>query len=265
MKAGFFEDGFAVYDADPPIAAWVEAALPLAQHALKDTQLRKDWLRCEGTWFVGVDALPTGPEGEAGETTLSGSVIHDLNEYLPFEKPLHKAQLSAVFPGYPKPREGEGDAAFRYRLKRDAAHVDGLHAIGPARQRHLVEYHAYLLGIPINLYSADASPLVVWRNSHSIIREALASKLSGCDPEQWPDVDLTDVYQNARRVCFDECERIELPVKPGQALVMHRHLLHGIAPWGSEATAPLDGRMIAYFRPEISGDRSRWLDIDKLL
>ena len=261
MKAGFAEDGFAVYDADPSIAAWASAALPLAKVALQDKRLRETWLRCEGTWFVGVDALPTGPEGGAGETPLSGKVIDDLNRYLSFRKPLHKAQLSAVFPGYPKPREGESEAAFRYRLKRDAAHVDGLHAIGEERQRHLVEFHAFLLGIPINGYSADASSLVVWRNSHKIIRDALAAELKGIDPSQWPEVDLTNAYQNARRVCFDQCERIELPVAPGQSLVMHRHLLHGIAPWGSDATAPIEGRMMAYFRPEIAGERSSWLDI----
>ena len=200
MKVGFQENGYAVYDTDPSIAAWASAVFPFAQAALQDSQLRKDWLRCEGTWFVGVDALPTGPEGEAGEAKLTGKVIDDLNAYLPFAKPLHKAQLSAVFPGYPKPRDGESEAAFRYRLKRDAAHVDGLHAIGEARQRHLVEFHAFLLGIPINDYSANASPLVVWRDSHTIMRQALVAKLAGVDPEMRSEVDLTEAYQAARRM-----------------------------------------------------------------
>ena len=45
-------------------------------------------------------------------------------------KPYHKAQLSVIFPGYPKPRIGDSEAAFEYRRKRDAAHVDGLLPIG---------------------------------------------------------------------------------------------------------------------------------------
>ena len=35
------------------------------------------------------------------------------------------AQVSVCYPGYPMPREEESKAAFKYRLKRDAAHVDG--------------------------------------------------------------------------------------------------------------------------------------------
>ena len=35
-------------------------------------------------------------------------------------KSYHKAQLSVIFPGYPKPRAGDSEASFEYRLKRDA-------------------------------------------------------------------------------------------------------------------------------------------------
>jgi hypothetical protein len=30
---------------------------------------------------------------------------------------------------------------------------------------------------------------------------------------------------------------------------VHRLCLHGVAPWAADATAPPEGRMIAYFRP----------------
>lgn len=262
MTPDFLRDGYAIYEASDQISEWAAAALPLARVAVNDPQLRKDWLRCEGTWFVGVDALPTGPNGEVGQVPLAGPVIDHLSAYLPYQSPLHRAQLSIVFPGYPKPREGESEAAFRYRLNRDAAHVDGLHAVGDNRQRRVHEHHAFLLGLPLTDCSANASPLVVWKGSHIIIGQFLRDKLQGLAPERWHEVDLTDAYHAARRKCFELCERTELPVKPGQALVMHRHVLHGIAPWGDDARAPEDGRMIAYFRPEVSGDRAVWLLAD---
>jgi len=42
-------------------------------------------------------------------------------------------------------------------------------------------------------------------------------------------------------------------------VLVHRHLVHGVAAWGAQATASPEGRVIAYFRPEFTlhGD---WLD-----
>ena len=39
----------------------------------------------------------------------------------------------------------------------------------------------------------------------------------------------------------------------------HRHLVHGVAPWGEKAKAQPEGRMIAYLRPEFPSIRD-WLD-----
>ena len=46
---------------------------------------------------------------------------------------------------------------------------------------------------------------------------------------------------------------------PGEAVLVHRHLVHGVAPWGEQASASPDGRMIAYIRPEFS-TIGEWLD-----
>ena len=62
-------------------------------------------------------------------------------------KPYHKAQLSVIFPGYPKPRTGDSEAAFEYRRKRDAAHVDGLLPIG-VEKTYLVEPHGVFWVFP---------------------------------------------------------------------------------------------------------------------
>lgn len=259
MKQAFFDDGYFIYDSDPKIADWAQAAMPLAAEAIQDQDMLNNWLRCEGTWFVGVDALATGPRGEAGETALAGEVIRDLDGYLPTVAPMHRGQLSVVYPGYPKPRDGESEAAFRYRNKRDAAHVDGLHAIGSDRRRKLVEHHAYLLGIPLTTCNSAASPLVAWKGSHIIVQNWLGREFGGINQDQWADVDLTEAYLKIRREIFETCERVTLWAKPGQAVLLHRHALHGIAPWGETAIAPDEGRMIAYFRPEISSDIADWL------
>lgn len=259
MKPSFHSDGFAIYDFDEAIASWADAAKLLGEAALQDQNLLDRWLYCEGTWFVGVDALDTGPEGQAGTTPLNGQVIRDLADYLNVEHPLHKGQLSVVYPGYPKPREGESEAAFRYRKVRDAAHVDGLHATGENRRRHLHEHHAYLLGIPLTKVDKGAAPLVVWKESHRIVQKWLVQKLGHFAPSDWQSVDLTEDYLNIRKAIFEKCKRVELLLEPGQALVMHRHMLHGIAPWSEDIDAPKEKRMIAYFRPEVSGDLSIWL------
>lgn len=257
MKGDFFENGVAVYDTVPEVARWAKAALGLSHEALLDADILDKWLVCQGTWFVGVDALPTGPQGQAGDVPLGGPVVDDLGAYAGDLSPLHPAQLSVVYPGYPKPREGESEAAFRYRANRDAAHVDGLHATGPKRRRHLGEYHAYILGLPLNLCESGASPLVVWQGSHRIFQDMFRERLGDLPPNEWPSVDFTDIYQQTRKRVFDECERVEVIAQPGQAVVMHRMVLHGVAPW-TAGDNPL-GRRIAYFRP-VFGDQQSWLE-----
>jgi hypothetical protein len=58
---------------------------------------------------------------------------------------------------------------------------------------------------------------------------------------------------------FASCERIALPTAPGEAVLVHRHLVHGVAPWGEQASGSPDGRMIAYIRPEFPSIAA-WLD-----
>jgi hypothetical protein len=249
--------GWAKFPSDSGSRAWAEAALTTGRHVLADPAMRAQWLQCEGTWFVGVDALPTAPDGSIAGVPLDGPAIRALNP-LP---PLHRAQLSVTYPGYPRPREGEGDAAFRYRLRRDAAHVDGVIADGPERRRRIREPHAWILGLPLTLTDPAASPLVIWEGSHRMIGDALRGALACHPPAQWGEVDITEVYQAVRRRCFETCRRVTLSAVPGEALLLHRLTVHGIAPWADGATAPPDGRMIAYFRPPIEGGPLAWLQL----
>ena len=253
---GFAAKGWRVFPADPALLAWAKAALKPAVEAVK-TPENKHWHQCEGTWFVGVDALENDNAGRIGGAPLGGAAYEFACSSFGALR-LHKAQVSVVYPGYPKARVGEGEAALNYRVKRDAAHLDGLKH-GAGKRRFMEEYHTYILGIPLTACSADASPLVVWEGSREIMHSMLKNALQNTAPERWHEVDLTEAYQAARRVIFERCQRVEVSAQPGEAYVVHRFALHGMAPWGAGATAPKEGRMMAYFRPALA-DRAAWLN-----
>ncbi|WP_113910486.1 hypothetical protein [Roseovarius dicentrarchi] len=259
MVGAFLQKGWARFDRDPAVAEWAGAARGAALARMDDPAHRDEWLQCGGTWFVGVDTLPNDARGRVAGSGPLGGPGCVMARTLYGDLPLHAGQVSVIYPGYPRPRKGEGEAAFGYRRRRDAAHVDGLLAVGPERARMLKERHAYILGVPLSDASADASPLVVWDGSHEMMRAAFAAALKDIPPERWGEVDLTDVYTAARRDVFARCARVELPAKLGEATLLHRLALHGVAPWADGASAPDEGRMIAYFRPEFSGQGTDWL------
>lgn len=255
----FLQNGWARFGYDPAVAKWADAARGAALTRMEDPLHRDEWLQCGGTWFVGVDTLPNDAMGAVGESgPLTGSAF-DTARAIYGDLPLHAAQVSVVYPDYPRPRDGESDVAFGYRKRRDAAHVDGLLAVGAARMRILQERHAYILGVPLTHTSADASPLVVWEGSHEVMRAAFDGALKGVPHERWDEIDLTEIYTNARRDVFDRCARVVLPAKLGEATLVHRLALHGVAPWARGAEAPDEGRMIAYFRPEFTSGGRCWL------
>ncbi len=231
------QDGFVLFEADKRVIAWAKAARNCAEKLSRIPTIRDANFRHGRTWFVGVDMLPSGPDGRVAGVPLNG----------PWEKHVpslaqHKAQVSIIFPEYPKQDFDESDANHRFRRKRCGAHVDGLLPEGPARRRYAREYHAYILGLPLNLVT-DA-PTVVWRGSHRIMQAALAEAIG---KQAIGTVDLTDAYQAARSAVFDTCEMVPLHACPGESYLLHRFALHGTAPWkGSEKT----GRMVAFFRPE---------------
>ncbi len=220
------------------IQDWRNAAHPLAIKALSEST---EPLRCGGTWAVGLDLLPNDPQGAVGGVPLPWEAL-GLSP-----QPLHRAQLSTVYPGYPQASAQETEAAFGFRLRRDSAHLDGLLAIGPEKRRMVKEPHAWILGLPLT--GSDASPLVVWEGSHLVMQAALAQVFAGHAPETWGDIDITEAYQAARAEVFRTCKRLELQGTPGEAVVLHRHLIHGVAPWAEGASAPPEGRIVAYFRP----------------
>lgn len=242
------------FDADDGISAWVEAARPVAFRAMEDPANSK-WWRAGGTWFVGVDALPNDASGrvDAGPAP-AGAAISAARSIS--AAPFHPLQISVMRPGYPGTGLGEDPAQHRFRLRRDGAHLDGLLPVGPDRRRHLQEPHAFILGVALTDASAEASPLVVWDGSERVIRRAFEEAFKGHDPGDWASIDVTDIYAIARREVFETCPRIPVPLQRGEAVLLHRMAIHGVAPWGGAATAEPQGRVIAYFRPLT--DPERW-------
>ena len=180
---------------------WAKRARQIAIGVAQDPKMQANWLVCEGTWFVGVDALPNAANGNLPGAEFPAR----LRSLCP--GPYHKAQVSIIYPGYPKPREGESCAAFKFRKNRDAAHVDGILGIGTPKRRFVREPHAYVLGMPLNDFDADASPIVVWEGSHHIMQAAFKNALLGLTEAQIRETDITGLYKEVRKDVFDSCER----------------------------------------------------------
>ncbi len=255
MLRAWPDRGYLRFEWHPETFRWAKAARELARPVARDPEMRATWLQCEGTWFVGVDALPSDRLGAVSRVPLSTLIRNRIGQ----RDDLHPAQLSITYPGYPRPRKGESEAAFRYRLHRDAAHMDGLIAEGSPKRRFLRERHDWILGLPLTETSAGASPLVVWPGSHHILRQAMLDRLGDLPEDRWADTDITDIYQAARKRIFEECVRTPLFTRPGEAVLLNPFLLHGVAPWQPGATASQDGRMVAYLRPETRESGQNWM------
>lgn len=241
-------DGAVAFAATSESRAWAQAAYKKAAALANDEAEQARHLRHGGTWFVGVDALPNATDGAIAGTPFTGPWAPDL----PVALPLHPAQLSIIYPGYPVQDADQSIANHRYRLNRSAAHVDGLLPEGQPPRRFAREFHAYILGIHLN--AVQQAPTVYWRGSHKIMHRALSKALAG---GRTPEKDVTDAYQSARKEVFERCEKVPLLCRQaGDAFLLDPFTLHGTDPWDGPEVE--EGRMIAFFRPAWP-DAKRWL------
>ena len=241
------DEGCLQFAATEDSRRWAEAARRVGLRLAQDPEMQSANLRHGGTWFVGVDVLPNDEEGAVDGVPLRGP----WDAHLPWRGPLHRAQLSIAYPGYPARDPGQSAASHRYRETRKAAHVDGLLPQGPERRRFPGEFHAYVLGIHLN--ACDAAPTVWWPGSHRIMARALSAAIGSADPA---DVDVTEAYHAARREIFEASAPRPLIGEPGASFLLHRFTLHGTEPW--DGPDHPEGRMSAFFRPEYEDPRD-WL------
>ena len=265
LASSLFAKGWCRFAFDPVLFAWVQAALPAARESVRDPA-NAEWLRHGGTWFAGVHVLPNDASGALdGVPPIAGVAIDFIRDVLGDGDPALRAfdwdrgQVSVCYPGYPQQDPEETESLHRYRVKRDAAHLDGLLREGPDRRRHLREYHGFVLGLPMVEADPGAAPFSIWEGSHEMMRSGFREIFRGIPPEAWAEQDVTEAYQALRREIFDACPRVEIAARPGEAYLVHRLALHGVAPWRDGAEAGPDGRMILYFRPPIGGP-AHWLE-----
>jgi len=257
----YLEHGWCTFPFDQALADWVESSLHTARQSVREKSNQK-WLRHNGTWFAGVNALDNDFTGAvSGGLPLAGAAMEFVTKRLGFDAVrLDCAQVSVCYPGYPQPSADEPEPAFGYRLRRDAAHIDGLLREGPKRKRYIREHHGFILGIPMVRFSRDAAPFVAWRGSHHLAKQAFSSVLNDHAENIWPTIDVTERYKALRREIFERCERVEIALQPGEAFLVHRLALHGTGRWQPAATAGQDGRMICFFRPD-NVTPSEWLNL----
>ena len=242
--------GWCKFAFDDELYRWVKHVLPSAANCLTRKE-NEHWWRYQDTWFVGVNALPNDASGAVdGGPRLSGTAQRFMQQLGLSTNQLDRAQISTCFPGYPKVAKGESKALHLYRLNRDAAHIDGLLREGPERHRFAREYHEYILLIPMNDFEIGASPFVAWNGSHLLMKKALTAAFNGVAKEQWANTPITEPYIEARKQVFEQCTRLELDLKVGEAVLAHRMLLHGTAPWRPTAKTSEHGRMLCFFRPQ---------------
>lgn len=246
--------GWVTFPASAALSPWVQAADQKADGLLADADVRAANLRHGDTWFVGVDVMDCAPDGSIDDgPALAGAAAAFAATQMSdnWTGDWGRGQLSVTFPGYPRQDPHESDANHRFRKRRDAAHLDGLLPQGPQKRRFFKEPHGIILGIALDSSAGGRAPLVVWEGSHHRLHDLIADvweAVGAAGVDQMSDIDLTEKYAEVRKSCFEDLARVEIPLAPGEAVVLHRALLHGVAPWTSQSKTP---RRAVYFRPEL--------------
>lgn len=255
--------GWEIFERDADIVQWAAEAKEIVEKKLAQKDFPQKDLRCGGTWFAGVNFLGNSTSGKLETKNLQGKIIASImSRFRESFDEWDSAQISICYPGYPKPMASEGVAAFNYRIKKCAAHVDGILPLGNNRRRFVREHHAFIFGIPLSRFNRFASPLVIWEGSHHIILDTFHKIFSSLSSSEWPQLDVTFQYKEARKKVFATCPKKVIWVPLGGCFVLHRMCLHGISPWAKNAQAEPCGRIMAYFRPKLLCEKN-WIN-DKI-
>jgi hypothetical protein len=257
--ADFAQKGWVKFAYDADVSGWVDCVAQRAKDVSKDPVHCANWLRSGGTWFVGADVLGNDGNGRVnGSAPISGQGADFCAEQMRGIDDWGVGQISICYPNYPLQDADEPDASFRYRVKRDTAHLDGLKPIGANKRRFFEEFHGVIFGIPLSDTPPKAAPFVIWEGSHLIFQRMLTDTFDGVPTQEWAAQDLTEIYQQTRAEIFETCKRVEITAKKGECYVAHRFALHGMGSW--DAARDVTERAIAYLRPYWrADDLQSWL------
>ena len=232
----FFERGWVRFPFDPEIATWVGAARAPAVQTLDDPELRRLWLRCGGTWFAGVNALPNTADGALPEHAvppLGGRAIEFIARHLGLVR-IRMGQgagldlfsrLSATL------RRGKrGRIWFSIAPRRCACRRVAPVRSGPPKN---TQRNPWVHPWP----SADRCTRQ--RCADGGLRRLATKSCAGRFQNAWRVSRRgtgrrkmwTEAYVSARRQCFERCPRVTIPARLGEVYLVHRLCLHGVAPW----------------------------------
>tara|TARA_B100001057_G_scaffold375264_1_gene380039 strand:- start:276 stop:1109 length:834 start_codon:yes stop_codon:yes gene_type:complete len=231
-------------------------------------------LRCGSTWFVGTNFLDNSSNGSIGAKLMSKKIFGNiLKKFGSNIKYWDKGQVSICWPGYPKKDAKETEKSFNFRIKRFASHIDGIIPFGSKKRRFAKEFHAFILGFPIQNNCLECAPLVVWEGSHKIFRNFFKEIYEGVTSNKISSIDITELYNECRKKVFTNCEVKKIIPQFNQPYLLDRHILHGIHNWKEKNNIKLntknnrslnsisDGRVIIYFRP-VFFDPLDWINIE---
>ena len=103
MWDSFDRLGWKVFDHDSRIFDWAQEAKLRTINKLRDKKFVKNDLRCGGTWFPGVRFLDNNDLGSLGSIKLEGNSVSQITKrFGDFFDLWDPAQISIVYPGYPK-------------------------------------------------------------------------------------------------------------------------------------------------------------------
>ena len=261
--SNFYKNGWCFLDSDIENYQWIEATKVNILNKFEQKEFNISDFRSGSTWFAGVNFLDNGSEGDINGASFSSELWSEIyGKFGHGIKYWDTAQVSIFWKGYPKKDQSETEKAFKYRLKKYSAHVDGLIPIGSKKRRFAKEFHAFILGIPIMNNRIDSAPLVVWEGSHIIFRNLFRKLYTGLSKKKVSKLDVTEIYQKYRRKVFSTCTFRKVVSQKNQPYILDRHLLHGVIPWNETVNIspmsyqndvfrlnPMFGRIVVYFRP----------------
>ncbi len=219
-------------------------------------------LRCGSTWFVGTNFLDNSSNGNIGTKLLSRKIFNNISKKFGNNiKYWDKGQVSICWPGYPRKDDKETIKSFNFRIKRFASHIDGIIPFGKKKRRFAKEFHAFILGFPLQNNCLESAPLVLWEGSHKIFRNFFKEIYEGITSDKISSIDITELYSECRKKVFKNCEVKKITPQFKQPYLLDRHVLHGIDAWPEKKNVKYnlknnmlsnnlsDGRIIIYFRP----------------